>query len=378
MSGNRGRRIIVRCLPFRLALSAFAVSFAIIAGSAHANDLCTTVGAVTTCSGDQSAGIALSPNSSVTSLWVQSLTVPITPAAATSGISFQSQGINGLSTQFPDGLPGLPFSVTTDSSVSISTTTGAPGILVTSTGGNGMDGVPAFSAGGGGGLGGAVSVGNAGSITTAGANAIGISAQSIGGNAGLDAGSGGGGPGGAVSVTNLISGTIATNGTSAYGIYASSVGGNGYLGSQDDGAPGALSGNIGVTNAGSITTQLAGSSGIFASSVGGTTGNSSSIGANAGSITISNSGTIQTFGSTTLPILPIPFTLANGILALGTGGAGSDGENDNSAGSASGGNAGAGGVGSVIGVTTSGTITTQGSGSLGIYVQSLGGAGGVG
>ena len=378
MSGNRGGRIIVRCLPFRLALPAFAVSFAIIGGSAHANDVCTTVGAVTTCSGDQSVGITITPISTVTSLWVQSLTVPVAPAAGTSGISFRWPGFNGISSQFPDGLPGLPFSVTTDSSVAITTTGGAPGILVTSTGGNGLDQSVITFPGGAGARGGDLSVGNAGSITTAGANAIGISAQSAGGNAGLNAFTGGGGLGGAVSVTNTISGTITTNGTSAYGIYAASVGGNGYLGSQDNGAPGAQSGNIGVTNLGSITTQLAGSSGIFASSLGGTTGNSSSIGADAGAITISNSGTIQTSGSTTLPILPIPFTLANGILALGTGGAGSDGENDNSVGSPSGGNAGAGGVGSVISVTTSGTITTTGNGSFGIYAQSLGGVGGVG
>src|ERR1700684_4310730 len=138
MSGNWGRRFAIRCLSLQLGLPAFALYFVVVAGSARANDLCTTVGAVTTCSGDQSAGIALSPNSSVSSLWVQSLTVPIAPAAGTSGIGFQWPGFNGVSTQFPDGLPGLPFSVTTDSSVAITTTGSAPGILVTSTGGNGL------------------------------------------------------------------------------------------------------------------------------------------------------------------------------------------------------------------------------------------------
>jgi hypothetical protein len=265
--------------PRPLALVLLVVFFAI--RCAHANDLCTTASATTTCSGDQSAGIKITPISTVTSLWLRSLTVPIAPAAGTSGISFQWQGFNGVSTQFPDGLPGLPFSVTTDSSVAITTTGGAPGILVTSTGGNGLDQSVVTLPGGAGAQGGAVSVGNGGSITTAGTNAIGISAQSVGGNAGLNAFTGGGGFGGAVSVTNTMSGTITTNGTSAYGIYASSVGGNGYLGSQDNGAPGAPSGNIGIINAGSITTQLAGSSGIYASSLGGTTGNSSSIGANA-------------------------------------------------------------------------------------------------
>ena len=314
MPGNRVSRLIVSCPPLRLALPAFIAAFAIVAGSVHANDLCTTVGSSTTCSGNQSAGIALNPNNGITSLFVQSLTVPIGPTSGTSGINFQSPGANGVSAA-PAGVAGSDLTTTTDTSVSISTTGGAPGILVTSTGGNGIDEFPFVNLGGAGAQGGAVGVGNAGSIATAGTNAIGISAQSAGGNAGLNAFTGGGGLGGAVTVTNTISGTITTNGTSAYGIYASSVGGNGYLGSQDNGAPGAQSGNIGVINAGLITTQLAGSSGIYASALGGTTGNSSSIGANAGSITISNTGTIQTFGSTTLPILPVPFTLSNGILA---------------------------------------------------------------
>src|ERR1700732_1233710 len=139
MSGNRGRRFTVRCLPLRLASAAFAAATAIGGGSVYANDLCTTVGSATTCSGNQSAGIALNSISGSTSLFVQSLTVPIAPAAGTSGINFQSQGFNGLNAQFPGGLPALDLSVTTDSSVNITTTSGAPGILVTSTGGNGLD-----------------------------------------------------------------------------------------------------------------------------------------------------------------------------------------------------------------------------------------------
>ena len=106
--------------PLRLALPAFVASFAVLAGSAHANDLCTTVGASTTCSGDQSAGIALNSSGVVTSLFVQSLTVPIAPAAGTSGISFQSQGFNGFQHSIPRGLPGSALSVTTDTSVGIS------------------------------------------------------------------------------------------------------------------------------------------------------------------------------------------------------------------------------------------------------------------
>ena len=385
MSGSSGWTLAGRPnrrLPSLLALPAFVVACAMFAASAKANDLCSTVGATTTCSGDQSAGIAFNPNNGTTSLWVQSLTVPIAPAAGTSGINFQSPGANGIAGASPgsNGQAGSDLSTTTDNSVSISTSGGAPGILVTSTGGNGADAVSGggftIFSGGAGAQGGAITVGNGGSVTTAGTNAIGISAQSIGGTAGLNAITGGGGLGGVVTVTN--SGSVATNGTNAYGIYTLSSGGNGYLQSQDNGAPGASSGNISVTNSGSITTQLAGSSGIFASSLGGTTGNSSSNGASAGSITISNTGSITTSGSTTVLVLPLPFTFANGIMALGTGGAGSDGKNENRLGSASGGNAGIGGLGSAISVNSSGTITTQGAGSFGIYLESLGGAGGTG
>ncbi|MGH6715606.1 MAG: hypothetical protein ACREDC_05370, partial [Bradyrhizobium sp.] len=288
-------RAAARIGPRPLALVLLAACCSVYAGSARANDSCTTVGASTTCTGNQSAGIALNPNNGITSLWVQSLTVPIAPTASTSGIDFQSLGANGDSGQ-PAGLPGSDLTVTTDGSVAISTTGGALGILATSTGGNGADESIPVSLGGAGAQGGAVTVNNAGSISTAGANAIGISAESTGGTAGLDAFTGGGGAGGAVTVTN--SGSIATNGTSAYGVFASSTGGDGYLQSQDSGAPGASSGNISVTNSksGSITTQLDGSSGIYAFSLAGTTGNSSSIGPNAGSITISNLGTIQTYG----------------------------------------------------------------------------------
>lgn len=127
MSGNRGRRLAVRRLSRRLALPAFVAAFAIVAGSVHANDLCTTVGSSTTCSGNQSAGIALNPNNGITSLFVQSLTVPIGPTAGTPGINFQSLGANGVSAA-PAGVAGSDLTTTTDTSVSISTTSGAPGI----------------------------------------------------------------------------------------------------------------------------------------------------------------------------------------------------------------------------------------------------------
>src|ERR1700732_30958 len=309
MSGNRGRRFTVRCLPLRLASAAFAAATAIGGGSVYANDLCTTVGSSTTCSGNQSAGIALNPNNGITSLCVQSLRVASGPTAGTSGINFQSLGANGVSAA-PAGVAGSDLTTTTDTSVRILATSGAPGILVTSTGGNGADEVVFVNVGGAGAQGGAITVGNGGSITTAGANAVGISAQSIGGTAGLNAITGGGGLGGVVTVTN--SGSIATNGTNAYGIAALSAGGNGFLQSQDNGAAGASSGNISVTNSSSITTQINGSSGIFASSLGGTTRNSSTNGASAGSITIGNTGTITTSGSTTIPLFPLPFTFANG------------------------------------------------------------------
>ena len=357
-----------------------AVYFAVLVGSAKANDLCATAGNSATCSGDQSGGIALNFGGVVNSLFVQSLTLPITPVAGTAGIGFQSQGFPGIQITIPSGLPGSPLSVTTDTSVGI-TSSSAPGIVVTSTGGNGADYVPLVSNGGGGGAGGALTVSNAGSITTSGGNAIGISAQSSGGSAGLNAITGGGGLGGAVMATN--SGVISTNGTSAYGIFASSIGGNGYLNSQDNGAPGAMSGNINVGNSGSFDHDAA--CGQF--------GhlcvldrrhhhrNSSSIEANAGSITITNTGTITTSGSSTLPAFPFPFTLSNGDHgAWNRRGAGSNGENENGAGNQSGGNAGAGEAGRRLTSTPAGppTITPQAVASSGMYLQSLGGVGAVG
>jgi len=288
---------------------------------ARANDTCATVGAARTCSGNQSTGIPLNPNNAITDLFLLDLTAPIAPAPGIAGIDFEAQGTDGV-----PGLPGADLTVTTDATVSITTTNGGVGISVSSKGGNGADGSFFVSLGGAGGAGGAVTISNAGAITTNGSNAIGLSASSMGGGAGSLAGAGGG-VGGALIVSN--SGVITTTGLNAYGILANSVGGNGYLFSQDDGGPGARSGNVGVTNSGSIITHFDGSAAIYVTSTAGTTENSSAPGPDGGAITISNTGTIQTAGSTSdSGGSPSPLSFAHGILAVGLGGNGSDGEGD--------------------------------------------------
>lgn len=119
--GVKQAAALIRLRP--LALVLLAAFFAV--RGAHANDLCTTAGASTTCSGDQSAGISLNAINGSTSLFVQSLTMPIGPTAGTSGINFQSLGANGVSAA-PAGVAGSDLTTTTDTSVSISTTSGAP------------------------------------------------------------------------------------------------------------------------------------------------------------------------------------------------------------------------------------------------------------
>jgi hypothetical protein len=177
------------------------------------------------------------------------------------------------------------------------------------------------------GNGGDVSVTNAGTLTTTGKSSTAIYAQSVGGGGG-SGGDGsqelltsitvagkasGGGDGGAITVGN--SGTINTSGDGALGIFAQSVGGGGgdageiessivkeignlpqTLGAQAfgdaDGGKGGNGGAVTITSDGSITTAGAAAHGIFAQSVGGG-------GGSAGELTVSNGqGRIGSEGGT--------------------------------------------------------------------------------
>jgi len=164
--------------------AAGALSFAIGGPAAAAESTkCVINGAIATCSGDQSAGIASGIDFTappVTTLNVNNLTKAITPASGTSGISFTSGG-----------------------AISITSDTGAFGIT---TAGNRADGISGSSYS-------AVTVTSTGNITTNGTNSDGIIAGSVFG---------------AVTVTST--GDITTGGIKATGIYARSMNSSSYTG----------------------------------------------------------------------------------------------------------------------------------------------------
>jgi outer membrane autotransporter protein len=278
--------------------------------------------------------------------------------------------------------------------------------------------------GGGSSSGGAVTVTNSAAIATQGDYAKGIFAQSVGGGGGegggnkghslrdtlipgtvsISVGGAGGssGNGGIVSVTN--SGGITTSGEGAYGIQAQSVGGGGGVGGEGElgllklsigiggEAGGAGNGNTAtVSNSGAITTSGDGAHGIFAQSVGGGGGTAGNVarflaeyadigigigwapseggaGGNGGAVTVTNTSAIITHGAS-----------AYGILAQSVGGGGGEG---GEVGYGPGavvnyfmGSVGGAGSGGAVTVSHSGTITTTGDDSVGIFAQSAGGEG---
>ena len=290
--------------------------------------------------------------------------------------------------------------------------------------------------GAGGGNAGGVSVTSTGAtISTTGEHSFGILAQSIGGGGGdggfsvagsiskgpsadLSIGGKGGkaGNGGTVSVMN--SSSISTVGSNSHGIFAQSVGGGGGNGGFSvaggvsvDSIPIGVSIGGSGTNGGSgstvminntaalIHTRGQDSDGIFAQSVGGgggdggfsvaggfskkasvdfSLGGKGGAGGDAGVVNVQNAGAIFTEGDT-----------SHGILAQSVGGGGGKGGfsavGSVSAGEESkqitvtiGGDGGAGGTGDVVTVSNSGTITTLGEWSHGIFAQSVGGGGGDG
>ncbi|MCE0497179.1 MAG: hypothetical protein LV481_04445 [Methylacidiphilales bacterium] len=236
--------------------------------------------------------------------------------------------------------------LTTDSNTS--------GIIYTT--GTNSDGILAMSVGGGGGSGSTTinaAVTNPGASTTA-------SKTSITLNMGGDGGDGG--SSGNVSVLNQ--GTIETLGDSANGIVALSIGGGGGIGGMaltgavtlsastssnavsialggNGGSGGQASGNITVTNSGSIITYGNNSDGIFAESIGGG-------GGNAGfAASLSNN------------LFTNPFSLQSIYSNLALGGVGGSGGNSGN-----------------VTVLNSGSITVYGNNSYGIYAESISGGGG--
>ncbi len=276
----------------------------------------------------------------------------------------------------------------------------ASGILAVSAGGNGGGGggswkvVTGGGNGGNGGQGGAVTVDGDWNITTFGDYSYGIWAKSVGGNAGTG-GSGGwiaGHPGnggqatdgGTVTVNS--GGTIETSGDNSYGIYAESIGGfGGHGGSQtgifySEGGSGESAGSGGDVNvtqeaSGQIITHGTNSHGIFAQSVGGGGGSGGSGGALVGygggsanggfgrNVNVTNYGAITTYGSG-----------SKGIYAQSVGGGGGDGGFGAGAGAVGGKGSGT-SDGGEVNVVNAGTIDSQ---AEAIFAQSIGGGGGNG
>jgi hypothetical protein len=239
------------------------------------------------------------------------------------------------------------------------------------------------------------------SVTTKGDNSPGIYALLQGGQAGDggqlngNIGGGSGGSGGAGGGTgnmsvSLAATQIATQGVNAYGIVAQNkgaAGGAGGQGHQSDalGSPGGAGGSSGYVHVSldansSITTHGANAGGILAQTASGaggnggpgygelaSTGGTGGSGGTSGPITVSNAGSITTFGASAVGIL------AQSV--AGSGGAGSDGYGIFYSGAGTGGSSGS--VGSVT-INQSGTISTAGNLAHGILAQSIGGSGGAG
>ncbi|MEI9850534.1 MAG: hypothetical protein WDN24_06380 [Sphingomonas sp.] len=241
---------------------------------------------------------------------------------------------------------GPPINVVIPASHGAITTVSAnlPGIVESSVGGNGGKGGNQYlaaraGAGGAAGVGqNVIVVSNVPTITTSGANSYGIFAQSRSGEGGkggtgyfLSGGGSGGAPAGQGGIVHLTSnGNISTSGTGASGILAQSLGGGagsgggsyGIVGNPGEGSVGGRGSDVTVINTGTIVTSGNNAAGIQAQSIGGTGGNSGA------------GGGIVSFGA--------------------TGGGGGDGAD--------------------VRVTHSGSITTTGMSSRGIFAQSIGGA----
>ena len=287
------------------------------------------------------------------------------------------------------------------------TSSGLPISGSITTYGNDSPAIEAISVGGGGGrggwsAGGAVSLGSTGSVT-------------VGGNGGT------GGNSGAVAVTNQ--GYLTTYGVGGAGLSAMSISGGGGSGGSSasgdvalvgdfsatvggNGGGGGTAGSVTVVNDGVITTGLnfyndpsftpmstrgvlalshgagGGHGGIAVSgsvtgtgSISDTVGGGGGNGGTGGSVTLTNSGEVITIGA-----------LANGIIAMSTGGRGGVG-GFAVAGSVStgvplnvavGGDGGDGGKAGEVLVTNDGSVTTVGYRAIGLSAQSIGGHGGMG
>jgi len=335
-----------------------------------------------------------------------------TTGAGAFGIYATSQGGRGgdgrdasiteSSTQGGVGSDGGKVTVNANGSIT-TTQDNTAGVVGWSVGGDGGTGGDSgytrnSKAGGAGGKSGEVIVTGDSIINTTGKQSSGILAVSQGGSGGTggdgstfnsaDAG-GSGGPGGLVNVNGTWD--ITTTGDQAHGIWAKSVGGiaggggdGGWTGtSAGGGGQGTAGGSVVVVSGGTIHTGGNDAYGIYAESIGGFGGNgggggggsifyaAGGNGASAGaggdvSVTQSSTGSITTTG-----------LASHGIFAQSVGGGGGSG---GGAGAlvGLGGSGSSGGTGGNVVVNNAGVITVTGAGSRGIYAQSIGGGGGDG
>ena len=331
------------------------------------------------------------------------------------GVFAQSIGGGGGSTGWSGGLASFGGSAGSGGTGGLATVTaaagsqietfgiGAYGIFAESVGGNGgtaagTGGV--FTMGGSGGsgnIGGTVNISNSGSIFTHEKDARGVFAQSVGGGGGnanvsgglvsLGGSGGSGANGGAVTVTLGSASTITTLGKGADGAFAQSVGGGGGAGGTSgglvalggSGSVGGEGGAVSASNAGTISTDGAYARGLFAQSIGGgggsggdgyglaSIGGSGSVASKGGTVTIGNSGTIATTKN-----------MSTAMQGQSIGGGGGDGGTSGGVLLSIGGSGAGGGAGGVVTANLSGSLTTLGHDSHGLFAQSVGGGGGNG
>ncbi|GAB5469100.1 MAG: autotransporter [Rhodospirillales bacterium] len=351
--------------------------------------------------------------------------VSVDNAASIGTESFLADGIAALSIGGNGGAGGSTYSVLTtisgDSSASVTVDVGGAGgsgqnagttevvnsgTIITAKGGS--NAILAMSIGGGGGRGGAAANVNIDPLpSTAGPSSVGAQApgedddSSLSASVDIGVGGKGGaaGDGGKVIVTNRE--MLLTGGESAKAIYAMSVGGGGGEGGAAssasftyDGICNALTGGAGFgcmpsDGGDDDTTDISTS---LAAEIGGKGGAAG----NGASVTITNSGTIETAGR-----------LGHAIVAHSIGGGGGNGgegglgiqawTNNETANSianlpsnftfipsfsdvsmAIGGSGGAAGSGGAVSVESSAGIATGGDFAFGIFAQSIGGGGGNG
>ncbi len=235
-------------------------------------------------------------------------------------------------------------------------------------------------------------------VQATGSYAAGIVAQSIGGGGGTGtdftiglggSGGNGGNGGNGVEATINNAGGVMTRGDYGYGLLAQSIGGSGGSGGSGvglivalggTGGAGGGGGTVTVNNTGAIQTDGYGATGVTGQSIGGGGGAagaaagafaiggsvSNSQSNNGATVTITNAGGVSTRGNAAI-----------GLLGQSIGGGG--GSAASAAGLLSIGGTGAvGGNGGTVTVNANGSQTTQGNYSHGAVAQSIGGGGGNG